>query len=77
MTAPLRTPAGLLNSGGVAVLKSSRITGTVPTYGYDDGGGIRNSDGGTLIVTNSVISGNEAVVNGRRHLQRRRLDGRH
>jgi hypothetical protein len=55
--------AGLLNSGGIAVLRNSRVTGTVPVYDQA-GGAIKNIDGGTLVVTNSVISGNEAWLRG-------------
>jgi hypothetical protein len=56
--------AGLLNSGGVAVLQGSRVTGTRPNWGEQLGGGISNVAAGTLVVTNSVISGNQAFQGG-------------
>jgi hypothetical protein len=55
---------GILNNGGVAVLDNCRVTGSRP-YGYDNySGGIQNRTGGTLFVTNSVISDNGAVFGG-------------
>jgi predicted outer membrane repeat protein len=53
---------GLKNSGGVAVIRDSRITGNYG--GYEDGGGVENLDGGRLTVTNSVISGNGGYFKG-------------
>ncbi|HEX5651390.1 MAG TPA: choice-of-anchor Q domain-containing protein [Steroidobacteraceae bacterium] len=60
----LARTGGLHNSGGVAVLNDSSVTGTrtgPENYPY---GGIQNRDGGTLIVSNSVISGNSAQFRG-------------
>jgi hypothetical protein len=55
------TATGLINAGGSAVLRRSTITGSGTTLGPDDtgGGAIRNS--GTLVLTNSAVTGNEAV----------------
>jgi hypothetical protein len=61
---------GLFNSGGVAVLNHSAITGNAPVKA--PGGGINNttrisnghSSRGTLVVMNSLISGNEAGFGG-------------
>ena len=52
---------GLANSG-VAVIRDSSITGNLGAYGV--GCGIHNSNGGTIRVTNSVISGNGAFYSG-------------
>jgi hypothetical protein len=55
---------GLFNSGGVAVLNDSSVTGTrtgPDNYPY---GGIQNRNGGTLTVSNSTIAGNSAEFRG-------------
>jgi hypothetical protein len=58
---------GIFNSGGVAVLNHSIVTGNVGNE-YRRGGGILNEVadhvGGKLFVTNSVISGNTAYSGG-------------
>jgi hypothetical protein len=57
---------GLTNSG-VAVITDSNITGNSldPRLDYEqEGGGIANGGGGTLSVTNSVVSGNSAAFEG-------------
>jgi len=50
--------AGFINSGGVAVLTNSSVTGSRSAPGYRDEGGILNFRAGTLTLTNSVVSGN-------------------
>jgi hypothetical protein len=59
----LADTGGLLNYGGVAILTDSTVTGSVssPIYIHSRGG-IQNS--GTLTLTNSVVSGNEAGFHG-------------
>jgi predicted outer membrane repeat protein len=56
--------SGLMNSGGVLVLNDSGVTGNRGDLGGFDGGGIDNRNGGTVAVTNSVISGNTAYYRG-------------
>jgi hypothetical protein len=55
---------GLLNSGGVAVLRNSRVTGTYPRPYTYQGSGIQNRSGGTLVLRNSVLMGNFADFGG-------------
>jgi hypothetical protein len=54
---------GLMNSGGVAVLTNSSVTGT-GTDGASSGSGILNHNGGTLTLTNSVVANNIEVYGG-------------
>jgi hypothetical protein len=52
---------GLFNSGGVAGLTNSSVTGTRSRFGlYTGGNGIQNR-GGTLVLTNSVVADNVAA----------------
>jgi hypothetical protein len=54
---------GLLNSGGVAVVRDSSVTDNMYSY-VGAGGGIQNRNSATLTVTNSVISENGAYFRG-------------
>jgi hypothetical protein len=60
----LDTRTGLTNSSGVAVLRKSTISGSGTTVDIGDGGGSGIRNGGTLVVTNSVVTGNEAIFGG-------------
>ena len=65
MTAAIVDTGGLLNSGGVAVLNDSSVTGTQSRSRWLCGR--RHTKprlGASLIVTNSVISGNGAYFSG-------------
>jgi hypothetical protein len=56
--------AGVSNRAGIAVLRRSTISGSGTTLGPGDGGGGGISNGGTLVLTNSFVTGNEAVFAG-------------
>ncbi|HEX5651286.1 MAG TPA: choice-of-anchor Q domain-containing protein [Steroidobacteraceae bacterium] len=56
--------SGLTNHGGVLVLNDSRVTGHRQELNGVYGGGIDNRYGGTVALTNSVISGNTAHYRG-------------
>ncbi|MBL1209701.1 choice-of-anchor Q domain-containing protein [Geminocystis sp. GBBB08] len=60
---------GIYNSGNLQILNSSIINNAANVFIYyvdkiEGGGGILNSETGTLIVRNSTISGNRATLSG-------------
>lgn len=60
---------GIYNSGNLQILNSSIVNNASSIFGYyinkiEGGGGILNSNGGTLIIKNSTVSGNKTILSG-------------